>query len=37
MMTSQLYFPQQPVEGLTVALEDCGDHMVGYFNFVVQP
>jgi protocatechuate 3,4-dioxygenase beta subunit len=35
-ITSQLYFPQQPVEGLTVTLEDRGDHMVGYFNFVVQ-
>ena len=35
-ITSQLYFPQQPVEGLTVALEDRGDYMLGYFNFVVQ-
>ena len=35
-ITSQLYFPNQPVEGLTVQLEDRGDHMVGYFNFVVQ-
>jgi protocatechuate 3,4-dioxygenase beta subunit len=34
-ITSQLYFPQQPVDGLTVALEDRGDHMLGYFNFVV--
>jgi protocatechuate 3,4-dioxygenase beta subunit len=35
-VTSQLYFPTQPVEGLTVNLEDRGDYMVGYFNFVVQ-
>jgi protocatechuate 3,4-dioxygenase beta subunit len=35
-ITSQLYFPQQAVEGLTVTLEDRGDHMVGYFTFVVQ-
>lgn len=35
-ITSQLYFPQQPVDGLTVTLEDRGDYMVGYFNFVVQ-
>jgi protocatechuate 3,4-dioxygenase beta subunit len=35
-ITSQLYFPQQPVEGLTVTLEERGDFLVGYFNFVVQ-
>jgi protocatechuate 3,4-dioxygenase beta subunit len=35
-ITSQLYFPQRPVEGLTVNLEDRGDYTVGYFNFVVQ-
>ena len=35
-ITSQLYFSQQPVEGLTVALEERGDYMLGYFNFVVQ-
>ena len=35
-ITSQLYFPPQAVEGLTVELEDRGDHMVGYFDFVVQ-
>lgn len=35
-ITSQLYFPNQPVEGLTVQLEDRGDHAIGYFNFVVQ-
>lgn len=35
-ITSQLYFPQQPVDGLTVNLEDRGEYMVGYFNFIVQ-
>jgi protocatechuate 3,4-dioxygenase beta subunit len=35
-VTSQLYFPQRPVEGLTVTLENKGDHMVGYFSFVIQ-
>lgn len=34
--TSQLYFPDRPIEGLTVTLEDRGDYLVGYFNFVVQ-
>lgn len=34
-VTSQLYFPQQPVDGLTVTIEDRGGHLVGYFNFVV--
>ena len=35
-VTSQLYFPQRPIEGLTVTIEDRGDYLVGYFNFVVQ-
>ena len=35
-VTSQLYFPSQPVEGLTVNLEDRGDLVIGYFNFVLQ-
>ena len=35
-ITSQLYFPQRPVDGLTVTLEDRGDHFIGYFNFVLQ-
>jgi protocatechuate 3,4-dioxygenase beta subunit len=35
-VTSQLYFPQQPVEGLTVALEEREGYLVGYFNFVLQ-
>ena len=35
-ITSQLYFPGQPVDGLTVTLEAQGDYQLGYFNFVVQ-
>jgi protocatechuate 3,4-dioxygenase beta subunit len=35
-ITSQLYFPPQPVEGLTVTLEDKGDYQLSFFNFVVQ-
>ena len=35
-ITSQLYFPQQPVDGLTVTLEDKGGYFLGYFNFVLQ-
>jgi protocatechuate 3,4-dioxygenase beta subunit len=35
-ITTQLYFPPQPVEGLTVTLEDRGSYRLGYFNFVVQ-
>jgi protocatechuate 3,4-dioxygenase beta subunit len=35
-ITSQLYFPNQPIDGLTVTLEERGEYMVGYFNFVVQ-
>ena len=34
-VTSQLYFPQQAVEGLTVTLEERDGYLVGYFNFVV--
>ncbi len=36
VVTSQLYFPDQPIAGLTVTLEERGDFLVGYFNFVVQ-
>jgi protocatechuate 3,4-dioxygenase beta subunit len=36
-ITSQLYFPQRPLEGLTVTLEEREGFLVGYFNFVVQP
>jgi len=35
-VTSQLYFPGQPIDGLTVTIEERGDTLVGYFNFVVQ-
>jgi hypothetical protein len=35
-ITSQLYFPQQPIEGLTVTVEERDGYMVGYFNFVIQ-
>jgi len=35
-ITSQLYFPQQPIEGLTVTIEVREDYQLGYFNFVVQ-
>jgi protocatechuate 3,4-dioxygenase beta subunit len=36
VVTSQLYFPAQPIEGLTIQMEDKGDYLLGYFNFVVQ-
>ena len=36
VVTSQLYFPGQPIEGLTVTIEEKGDYQLGYFNFVVQ-
>jgi protocatechuate 3,4-dioxygenase beta subunit len=36
VVTSQLYFPDRPIEGLTVTLEERGDYQLGYFNFVVQ-
>ena len=35
VLTTQLYFPGQPVDGLTVQLEDRGDYQLGIFNFVV--
>ena len=35
-VTSHLYFPDRPIDGLTVTIEDRGDFLVGYFNFVVQ-
>lgn len=35
-ITSQLYFPQQPMDGLTVTIEDKGEYLLGYFNFVIQ-
>ncbi|WP_345300771.1 intradiol ring-cleavage dioxygenase [Candidatus Villigracilis affinis] len=36
VFTTQLYFPIQPVNGLTVQLEDKGDHFVAYFNFIMK-
>lgn len=35
-VTTQLYFPEQPVDGLTVQLEDRGDYHLAIFNFVVR-
>jgi len=35
-LTSQLYFPERPMAGLTVTIEDRGDYLLGYFNFVLQ-
>ena len=36
VFTTQLYFPSQPVNGLTVQLEDKGDFYLAYFNFVMK-
>ncbi len=36
VFTTQLYFPPQPVNGLTVQLEDKGDFYLAYFNFVMK-
>ena len=36
IFTTQLYFPSQPINGLTVQLEDKGDHFIAYFNFVME-
>lgn len=36
VLTTQLYFPDQPVDGLTVNIKDRGDYLLGYFNFVLQ-
>ena len=35
VVTSQLYFPNQPVDGLTVTIEERAGFVVGYFNFVI--
>ena len=35
-LTTQLYFPAQPIENLTVQLEDRGDHYLAFFNFVMR-
>jgi protocatechuate 3,4-dioxygenase beta subunit len=36
VLTTQIYFPEQPVENLTVTLEPREGFYVGYFNFIVQ-
>jgi len=36
VLTTQLYFPEQPVDRLTVKLEDRGDYYLAIFNFIVQ-
>ena len=35
MFTAQLYFPDKPIVGLTVDLQDQGDYYLGIFNFVI--
>jgi protocatechuate 3,4-dioxygenase beta subunit len=35
VVTTQLYFPEKPVEGLTVQLEDKGDYFLSIYNFVL--
>jgi protocatechuate 3,4-dioxygenase beta subunit len=35
VLTTQLYFPQQPIAGLTVSIEERGEIQVAYFNFIV--
>jgi protocatechuate 3,4-dioxygenase beta subunit len=34
-LTTQLYFPQQPIADLTVTLEEREAYLVAYFNFVL--
>jgi len=36
MLTTQLYFPEQPIEGLTVELTQADNGYLGVFNFVVK-
>ncbi|MCL4275689.1 MAG: hypothetical protein KJZ77_17590 [Anaerolineales bacterium] len=36
VLTSQLYFPDQPVDGLTVPLTPQDGYQLGVFNFVVE-
>jgi hypothetical protein len=36
ILTSQLYFPNQPVENLTVPLQEQDGYWLGFFNFVVR-
>ena len=35
-ITTQLYFPDRPMDELTVTLEERDAYLVGYFNFVLQ-
>lgn len=37
ILTSQLYFPDQPIENLTVPLIPQDGYQLGIFNFVVAP
>lgn len=36
ILTTQLYFPEQPIEGLTVELTQAENGYLGMFNFVVK-
>ncbi|HAV76004.1 MAG TPA: hypothetical protein DCX53_01475 [Anaerolineae bacterium] len=36
ILTTQLYFPEQPVNDLTLTIEDRGEYLLGYFNFVIR-
>jgi len=36
MLTSQLYFPNQPVENLTVSLQEQTGYWLGIFTFVIR-
>ncbi len=35
VITTQLYFPENPMDGLTVDLKDQGAYSLGIFNFVI--
>jgi protocatechuate 3,4-dioxygenase beta subunit len=35
-VTSQLYFPKQPIPNQTVTIEEREGYLVGYYNFVLQ-
>jgi len=35
-ITSQLYFPDQPLPNQTITIEEREGYMLGYFNFVLQ-
>jgi len=36
VLTTQLYFPEQPIEGLTVQLTETEDQYLAIFNFVIK-